>query len=202
MKTKKTIIISAIALAIILVSSIIVSIGAIASEDPVKQNLYAAGQIDFGSSNSNLGDFTGGELSKFAYIGEHIAISKEDMQKTTERILLTTEDEQTAFESALRYLASREILYYRAVNENLIGTEEEFFAWFDKYMTNVKKGQNYETDFMTYLSGTGLTEEKYWEQLRESPLMKKEYGAGRFIEYLKEDFSKQVGIEPSNPDFL
>lgn len=156
------------------------------AERAKNQKLEQAGQI----AGAGIADTA---ESTAAYVGEHIEISREELDRLAKSGALADGDEQAAREDAVRSIAVREVLCYRAEQAGLANHDEDYFQWLKEYRESIEGTSNY-ADFETYIKGTGLSTEEYWESLREDTAMRKEYYAELYAGQLKEDFQKE------NPD--
>ena len=159
--------------------------------DGVRSLLWKTGQVD--------SQYAGGEQGAVAYTGEHIKIYQEELDRFAQRINLTADDLDTSYEEALRSLAVREILCYRAEQEGLPNDEESFQAFLEENRKAVEASANYE-DALSYFEGMGMTAEEYWEWAATDPGTRKEYYAGLYREKLREDFYRENGIKASDED--
>ena len=153
--------------------------------DGVRSLLWKTGQVD--------SQYADGEQGTAAYTGEHITIYQEELDRFVQRIGLTEKDSDAAKEAALRALAVREVLCYRAEQEGFPNDEEGYLSFLEENRKAVEASVNYE-DMLAYFEGLGMTAEEYWEWAAADPGMRKEYYAGLYQEKLREDFYREKGI--------
>ena len=66
-------------------------------------------------------------------------------------------------EHAIRYLLRREILYNEALNQGFTAGHEEVTNMIKLQLESARSAVNYESDFLPFLSGLGMTDEEYFE---------------------------------------
>lgn len=195
MKTigKKKLIITLV-VAIVLIAAT-VAIGLVASgficDNRQKQLFGELGKIETAEGN------TDGEI---AYMGEHITILKDDLERYTRRAELAAQEGEDVSEEALFHIAVREIYYYRGKEAGIEDDNDTFAEWLSQYRSSIERASNY-SDFEAMAQGAGMTTEEYWEWAETSPSFRKEYYSTLFVAKLMEDFSKESGVSRDDPDY-
>lgn len=187
------------AVVLLVICGAVITTVAISPENQVKNKLKAAGAIDFGEKNNGVELFAVNQ-SEVAYVGEHIQVYQDDIDRTVKKMMLVYDDESEAQEEALKVIALRNIFCYRAEEEHLLGTEEEFLSWLNDYRATIEGATNYE-DFEAYVSGTGMTIDEYWEMMETDPDVRAEYYSNKFAEHLQAEFAASEGISMDDPSF-
>lgn len=197
MKRKVKILCAFFAGIILVLSGVVITIGVLDSEDQVKENLKAAGSMDF---SDKAGLSSNKKTSQIAYIGNNIEIYQEDIDKTVQKMMLAYDDESEAETEAIGIIALRSIFYDKAKKENLLGSEDDFLRWLQDYKESIEGASNYE-DFETYILGTGMTVDEYWETLETDPDVRVEYYSNKYAEHLQSEFASSEGISMNDPSF-
>ena len=190
-KYKVLVLVVALVLLVAVGASLLFPAAAGSVADGVRSLLWKTGQVD--------SQFTNGEQGPAAYTGEHITIYQEELDRFAQRINLIGDDLDAAYEQALRSLAVREILCYRAEQEGFPNDEEGYLTFLEENRKGVEASENYE-DALAYFEGMGMTPEEYWDWAANDPGMRKEYYAGLYQEKLREDFYKENGIVSPGED--
>ena len=190
-KYKVLVLVVALVLLVAVGASLLFPAAAGSVADGVRSLLWKTGQVDSQYADSEQG--------AVAYTGEHIAIYQEELDRFARRIHLTEDDMDVSYERALRALAVREILCYRAEQEGFPNDEEGYLSFLEENRKGVEASVNYE-DALAYFEGMGMTPEEYWEWAASDPGMRKEYYAGLYQEKLREDFYREKGIVSPGED--
>lgn len=135
------------------------------------------------------GDGLTADGDEIAYMGEHITITKADLERYTRRAALLAEEGTDVDALALKNIAVREIFCYRAEQEGLSFDTEDYLAWLKDYRSSIEAASNYD-DFLLFLDGTGMTKEEYWAWAQTAPSMQKDYLATLFAGKIREDFDQ------------
>jgi len=70
---------------------------------------------------------------------------------------------QDGRERAIRFLMRRNILFTEALARGIYVDEEEVWDLINHNIQIARTAENYESDFLVFLSGLGMTDEEYWE---------------------------------------
>lgn len=189
MKKKCKLTVSIIA---VLVCVCAIAVGAFASLDPVSNTMQRLGEIDRKNDHP--------QTAGVAYAGDHITISKSEIEQFKARFLLAGEPSETAESAALKAIAIREIFCYRAEEFGIVRDNELFLQWLSDYRSSVESASN-KDDFYAYVEGMQMTPEEYWAWAETSTEIQNEWYSSLFIQKLQEDFAAEHELEIGSPEF-
>jgi len=82
-------------------------------------------------------------------------------------------------ERAIRFLLRREILYSEAGNRGFYASDREVRDLINLNIEAARSAENFESDFVPFLNGLGMTDVEYWES--QADVFRKEIAISKFI---------------------
>lgn len=141
------------------------------------------------------------DTRELAYRGEHIGVSKDELDFLETWYAGTTELKESARDTALESLAWRELLAYRAREAGIEMTDEEFQASVDELRTAASGAKGYAENLGPILKARGITEEEYWSTLSRERAYRQETLGAKFLEQLHEQFDRDNSGQDMKPDW-
>ena len=115
--------------------------------------------------------------------GDTITLYTSEVEQRTQRYALFQKEnpEEEAVQSLLADLAFEKA----ARDAGYTVTDQEVDQYLQEMRESIRQAENY-ADYLTYIEGTGMTEDAYWESM--APLYKREMLKGKYLNPLYEQF--------------
>ncbi len=131
------------------------------------------------------GSFVSSSTEDLAYQGEHISITQRELADYRDGSLEISE------EDAVNTLAWRKIMAWRAYEEGIDFSPEEYLEKAEEMRTQMEKAKNYKETMEFLLKGEDITADQYWARLPSTAEFQRTVLGQAFLEKLREQFDQE-----------
>lgn len=94
------------------------------------------------------------------------SVSQETFDNLVAQYQLTSNPEKAEYKAYSELVITRS-LYYKAIEEGFLASDDEVRAAIEEDCASIKEADNY-SDFQKFISASGMTEEEYWASMEET----------------------------------